>query len=84
MIGHSTSRARLHTRWGALLTTITLAAALVVLPAGAAGGDPAVSDNGPVCLEFDTELVSLDLTGEPIPMPLASDPGNELPDSVDG
>jgi hypothetical protein len=33
---------------------------------------------------FDTELVSLDLTGGPYPIPLASDPGNVLPDSVAG
>jgi hypothetical protein len=33
---------------------------------------------------FDTELVSLDLTGGPYPIPPASDPGNVLPDGVAG
>ena len=35
-------------------------------------------------LEFDTELVSLNLMGGPFGIPLASDPGNDLGDSVDG
>ncbi len=35
-------------------------------------------------LVFDTELVSLDLSGGPYPIPLASDPGNALGDSIDG
>ena len=43
---------------------------------------PALAD--PVHLEFDTELLSLELVGGPVPMPLASDPGNALGDSVDG
>jgi len=33
---------------------------------------------------FDTEMVSMDLTGGPFPMPLASDPANSLGDSIDG
>ncbi len=36
------------------------------------------------CLEFDTELVSLELTGGPFPLPLATDPANALGDSVEG
>ena len=35
-------------------------------------------------LIFDTELTSLALTGGPFPIPLASDPGNALGDSIDG
>ena len=35
-------------------------------------------------LEFDTELTSLDLTGGPFPIPLASDPSNLLGDSIEG
>ena len=38
----------------------------------------------PACLEFDTELVSLNLLGGPFAMPLASDPDNDLGDSVEG
>jgi hypothetical protein len=37
-----------------------------------------------VQLEFDTELLSLNLTGGPFPLPLASDPANALGDSIDG
>lgn len=37
-----------------------------------------------VTLEFDTQLTSLDLGGGPFPMPLVSDPGNNLGDSIDG
>jgi hypothetical protein len=33
---------------------------------------------------FDTELTSLNLTGGPVGLPLASDPGNALGDSIDG
>lgn len=33
---------------------------------------------------FETEITSIDLTGGPFAMPLASDPGNQLPDSVGG
>ena len=38
----------------------------------------------PVVLTFDTELLSLNLSGGPFLMPLASDPGNALGDSVEG
>jgi hypothetical protein len=37
-----------------------------------------------VALKFDTELISLNLTGPPVPLPVASDPGNALGDSIDG
>ncbi len=38
-----------------------------------------------VVLEFDTELTELNLTTpSPVPLPLASDPGNALGDSVEG
>lgn len=33
---------------------------------------------------FDTEILSMNLSGGPFPMPLASDPGNALGDSVSG
>lgn len=36
------------------------------------------------CIEFDTELVSLNLQGGPFPIPLASDPDNDLGDSIEG
>lgn len=36
------------------------------------------------CIQFDTELVSLNLTGGPIPIPLATDPDNDLGDSEMG
>lgn len=39
---------------------------------------------GFVQIEFDTTLESLNLSGGPYPMPLASDPGNVLGDSVEG
>jgi hypothetical protein len=38
----------------------------------------------PVVIHFDTELLSLDLTGGPILLPLASDPANLLGDSTEG
>ncbi len=37
-----------------------------------------------VALKFDTELTSLNLSGGPFLMPLASDPGNALGDSLSG
>jgi hypothetical protein len=40
--------------------------------------------SAPVFIEFDTALVRMDLAGGPFRMPLASDPGNALGDSVDG
>lgn len=35
-------------------------------------------------LQFDTALTSLNLTGGPVGLPLASDPGNALGDSIEG
>ena len=35
-------------------------------------------------IEFDTELTQMTLAGGPFPIPLASDPGNNLGDSVEG
>jgi len=35
-------------------------------------------------IEFDTQLLEMNLSGGPFPMPLASDPGNVLPDSING
>jgi hypothetical protein len=52
-----------------------MAAVLVVFGSGAAYG---------LVLEFDTELTSLNLSGGPYFIPLASDPGNFLGDSVEG
>jgi hypothetical protein len=49
-----------------------------------AAGVPALRAQPEPCIEFDTELTSLSLSGGPIPMPLASDPGNILGDSVEG
>jgi len=57
---------------------LTVLAALAWVPRTAYGQPP------PIVLEFDTELVSMNLTGGPFPMPLASDPGNQLPGSIDG
>lgn len=37
-----------------------------------------------IIIEFDTELTSMNLAGGPYPIPLASDPGNALGDSIDG
>jgi hypothetical protein len=54
---------------------LVLALLLVAQPA-----DAAVAD----VIEFDLTLESLNLTGEPFLIPLASDPGNVLGDSVDG
>jgi len=45
----------------------------------------AVMGNGlGVVIEFETELTSMQLSGGPFPIPLASDPNNLLGDSVDG
>jgi hypothetical protein len=41
-------------------------------------------DGAPTLIEFDTEIVSMTLTGGPFPMPLAGDPGNHLGDSIEG
>ncbi|MHC4236964.1 MAG: hypothetical protein ACYSSM_01675 [Planctomycetota bacterium] len=54
---------------------LVLAILLVAQPA-----DAAVAD----VIEFDLTLESLNLTGGPFPIPLASDPGNALGDSIDG
>ena len=47
-------------------------------------GPAAASTTGPLMAEFETELVSLDLTGGPYPLPLVTDPTNLLGDSVEG
>lgn len=47
-------------------------------------GPPASAGIAPVVLEFETELLSLNLSGGPFPIPLASDPNNDLGDSVEG
>ena len=68
---------RLMTRAGSCLALLLLVAAGA--PPASAGGGAFID-----CIQFDTELTSLNLTGGPFPMPLASDPGNLLGDSVDG
>ena len=46
---------------------------------------PAIAQPGDFThLVFDTELTSMTLSGGPVGMPLASDPGNALGDSIDG
>jgi hypothetical protein len=66
------------TKWVAICF---VAAALAL----AAGPRPAIAGVGSAALlEFETTLESLDLTGGPFPLPLASDPGNLLGDSIDG
>lgn len=52
-------------------------AAYFVAPANVGFGQSAI-------LQFETELTSLDLMGGPFPIPLASDPGNLLGDSING
>jgi hypothetical protein len=70
---------RTRTRRTTLVGACTAALlALASLPAAA--GVP----GGFVEIEFDTELTSLNLTGGPFPIPLASDPGNLLGDSIEG
>jgi hypothetical protein len=45
----------------------------------------AVSPGEFVCIEFDTELLEMDLTGPPVPIPVGSDPGNtNFPDTGGG
>lgn len=63
-----------------VLPAIVTAAALLLASSIAAAGTVGL----PVLIEFDTSLQSLNLTGGPFPMPLASDPANALGDSVDG
>lgn len=57
-------------------TTITscLAIALWVAAAATAQAD----------IQFDTEILSMNLSGGPFPMPLATDPTNNLGDSING
>lgn len=65
------------TRLGFFLATLVILAA----------GIPPVHAQIPppdTCVQFDTELVQLNLSGGPIPIPLASDPDNDLGDSIDG
>lgn len=59
-----------------------LACGAVALAWIATGGEALAQ--GRDVLVFETELVSLQLTGGPFPMPLASDPANLLGDSVEG
>jgi len=56
----------------ALLSLLAIGTLLVARPVNAA------------IIEFDTELTSLNLSGGPFPIPLASDPTNLLGDSVSG
>ncbi len=66
----------------ARLATVAAVGILAITGArSAVAGGPAPSN---VTLEFDLELNSLDLSGGPYPVPLASDPGNALGDTVDG
>ena len=60
--------------------------ALAGQAAGASGliNSAGADELGFVELVFDTELTSLTLTGGPFLMPLASDPGNAIGDSIDG
>ena len=64
-------------RW---LGALGLAAVLGLTSAQYAHAGAAINDCGDVNLSnqlcFDTELVSLDLTGGPYPIPLGADPGN--------
>jgi len=59
-------------------SVVGLTATLAVLLALA--GAPAQATE----IQFDTELLSMDLSGGPFPMPLANDPNNFLGDSVEG
>ena len=66
---------------------MAMAIVLISLALGPAAGSAARSTAQPiplVVLEFDTALTSLNLSGGDFAMPLASDPGNALPDSIDG
>ena len=63
---------------------ICLLSAASLFMAGVATPVYAGQPSGFVQLQFDTELTSLNLSGGPFPMPLASDPGNALGDSVGG
>jgi len=46
-----------------------------------AGTEPARAQ---LQIEFETEILEMNLTGGPFPMPLASDPANALGDSIEG
>lgn len=59
----------------------SLAAALIAV-AGASEEVGAQVLVGPI--QFDTELTSLNLSGGAYPLPLASDPANQLGDSIEG
>jgi hypothetical protein len=63
-----------------VLILIAVACAGLTFPAPAA---VAQSDDY-VFLTWDTELTTLNLTGGPVGLPLASDPSNALGDSIDG
>ena len=52
---------------------------LVVVLAATVGGKSACAD-----IVFDTQLMTMNLSGGPFPLPLASDPVNGLPDSIEG
>jgi len=60
-----------------------LAIATLSFPIAALAVTDGTGLNG-VFLEFDTSLTSLSLSGGPFPIPLASDPGNALGDSIQG
>ena len=62
-----------------LTLSLCLFAAVAATPANAG-----VAPGPDVVLVFDTEFLSLNLTGGPVAMPLASDPGNALGDSIEG
>lgn len=71
----SVSRPTIRRLAAGLLATLLL---LATLPANGA------ESNDCVRLEYNTELLSLNLTGGPFPIPLASDPANALGDSING
>jgi hypothetical protein len=66
--------------WVAVIALTVVACLLGSAGAVSAG----VSGGNFVQIQFDTELTSLDLRGGPFPIPLASDPGNLLGDSIGG
>lgn len=73
-----------HTPMGGRIAVMAALLALIGVVAAAPLAHALVvgPDVGP--LVFDTELVSMNLSGGPFPMPLASDPGNALGDSIEG
>ncbi len=75
-------RTRLHLSSKRLLPLMAVGALVWCL---GAGGTPAYGGMAPsVHLTFETELLSLDLSGGPVPLPLARDPLNSLLDSTEG